>query len=105
MTNGEKYKTAKEQTDAFYKFCDDNECIKCPCRDNKISRILCAFNWLKLEYKEELLPCPFCGGRAEFNKTLVEDSTYGWVQCTYCGAHFITKDRDEAISAWNRRAK
>jgi Lar family restriction alleviation protein len=92
MTNGEKYKTASERRFAYAAY------------SHKRDSIVGEFLWLELEAKEEeLLPCPFCGGRAEFNKTFVEGSTDGWVQCTYCGVHFITKERDEVIAAWNRR--
>ena len=93
MTNAEKYKTAPERRSAY------QEHIR------KSGEVIGEFLWLELEAKEKLLPCPFCGGRAEYNKTLVEGRTDGWVQCTNCGVHFITKERDEAIAAWNRRVK
>ena len=107
MTNGEKFKTAEERGKAFNAYCHSRLCADCELDGfNKCQESSCYFHWLELEAKEEaLLPCPFCGGRAEFNKTLVEGRTDGWVQCTYCGVHFITKERDEAIAAWNRRAK
>ena len=49
--------------------------------------------------KEQLLPCPFCGGSA----TLFNES--GWyVQCLGCGNKSIKVNKDGAIKAWNRRA-
>lgn len=60
----------------------------------------------------DLLPCPFCGGRAQF----VERATLcdAYVACNDCGAHGPTEcqesDDEEtpgemaARSAWNRRA-
>lgn len=37
----------------------------------------------------ELLPCPFCGGKAEMRiEDLYEDQSYGrraWVRCKDCG--------------------
>ena len=60
MTNGEKYKTAKQRERAFDKFCIDihknnGYCYNCPAariaRKKKIMR--CSFVWLDMEAKEE----------------------------------------------------
>jgi hypothetical protein len=46
----------------------------------------------------ELLPCPFCGGRARL------DSLARWVLCDGCPASIQRPFRaDEAVAAWNRR--
>lgn len=55
----------------------------------------------------ELLPCPFCGGKA---RVMLEeedrpDDSFHNVYCTTCGAQFWVKSKTEAIAAWNRRAK
>ena len=106
MTNAEKFKTAEARREAYNKFCSRSGEVCSTCiLWKKEADGNCKFRWLELEYEEELLPCPFCGGRAKFNRTLVEGRTDGWVQCTYCGAQFVTKERDEAISTWNRRVK
>ena len=49
----------------------------------------------------ELLPCPFCGGEAEYGLTMAGEETY----CKKCHAampRLTTKA--EAIAAWNSRA-
>lgn len=54
--------------------------------------------------REALLPCPFCGGKAE---TGFEDSyNGGHVQCSDCGAvgPVWSNDVGKAVEAWNRRA-
>ena len=58
---------------------------------------------------EELKPCPFCGGKAD----LVDYGLTGRmkvVQCSDCGARTRAFDPkvkcgENAIDAWNRRAK
>lgn len=53
---------------------------------------------------DELKPCPFCGGKAEFEY-------YWWgesltIKCTNCGASTDTYCYDnEAMDAWNKRAQ
>jgi Lar family restriction alleviation protein len=105
MTNGERFKTAEERGRAYARFCNAHPLGCDGCELYEHAGDACGFAWLDLEDEEELKPCPFCGGRAEFYKTLVEGSTAGWVQCTNCGVNFLTKERDEAIAAWNRRVK
>ena len=56
----------------------------------------------------ELLPCPFCGGKARWRY----QKPIGWVMCKECGAssaalsdNYEEADcQQEAIAAWNRRA-
>lgn len=65
---------------------------------------------------EELLPCPFCGGKAEVaNDAEIELGSEGveeysetgaqvyWVECKKCDAYVASFKRDEAIAAWNKR--
>lgn len=51
---------------------------------------------------ETLLPCPFCGGRAEAEESPIY---VAWgVRCTDCGVEVGGEDETDAIAAWNRRA-
>lgn len=111
MTNQEKYKTAKEREDEFRQFCKSHRvCEACPLFEvrrayNAYSfQYGCLLKWLEIEVEEELLPCPFCNG----TPLRCHDGTLGvyYVRCCDCGS--MTKDfttKDEAIAAWDRRAK
>jgi len=105
MTNGEKYKTVKERTEAFDAFCDSHssKCEGCPlekaCDDDSY-----AFAWLELEAEDEKpLPCPFCGGGVVIQS--------GRLECTRpcCGYGIRVgsnyRNADEAIAAHNRVAR
>lgn len=49
---------------------------------------------------DKLLPCPFCGGDAEFN-----DTSSTWVRCEDCGAETQCQiEKLDAAKLWNRRA-
>lgn len=51
----------------------------------------------------DLLPCPFCGGKAEFK----EDEQYGalYVGCVACDIHTVFyTDAGGAAEVWNERA-
>ena len=51
------------------------------------------------EIKQRLLPCPFCGGEAEFP---IRDGS--WLWCKECGAETsYCYTREEAIEKWNTR--
>lgn len=57
--------------------------------------------------KEELKPCPFCGGEAKIDSW---NSTDGYmndwwkrVQCTVCDIAKLGKTEEEVIEAWNTR--
>lgn len=46
--------------------------------------------------KEEIKPCPFCGGEAKFQS--------GVICCSECGVKMrYIQSRELAINAWNRR--
>lgn len=58
---------------------------------------------------EELLPCPFCGAKAEIQW----ESNQGFVSCTnkecYATSNWIVSEdsvwiREQVTAAWNRRA-
>ena len=57
----------------------------------------------------ELLPCPFCGGKARWRY----QKPIGWVMCKECGASSAALSdkyeeadcQQEAITAWNRRTE
>jgi hypothetical protein len=57
--------------------------------------------------EQELLPCPFCAARAEFDN---DDHGYMWVLCTGCGVtsdterHYDEDARIRLAATWNRRA-
>lgn len=106
MTNAEKFKTAEERQSNFNKFCKQYvRCLHCPLGHS--SRLgICRFKWLELEAKEELQPCPFCGGDA----SLLSGTEDHEVVCSNpdCAAAFVARSfasAEEAISAWNRRVK
>ena len=55
----------------------------------------------------DLLPCPFCGGGAEFD---YDDDNLNWISCNVCGIstdtvyHTDVDARDKLRAVWNRRA-
>lgn len=108
MTNEEKFKTPEERLDAFSRYCCNHDCKTCPVvlPHAPGGRIGCIVRWLAFEAEEELLPCPFCGSKAEVVETHPVSTKSVLVRCQECGA-FVTafSTRDEAIDAWNRRAK
>lgn len=62
---------------------------------------------MKVEVKNELKPCPFCGSTS----TGVVETAYGnyenifyFAVCDSCGSRTKSfRDGDEAAEAWNRR--
>lgn len=105
MTNGEKYKTAEERVEEFDKFCKKHYCYNCPVGKFGGRESACTFNWLDLEAKEELLPCPFCGRTPVMadNVETMRSLSY-FVRCA-CGARFASAlSMSAAAEMWNRRA-
>ncbi|WP_264041440.1 Lar family restriction alleviation protein [Pectobacterium carotovorum] len=57
--------------------------------------------------KKGLLPCPFCGCKADFD---YDDSGYEWISCNSCGVstdtaiHTDNDAKDILRKMWNRRA-
>lgn len=52
---------------------------------------------------DKLLPCPFCGGKAEL--CTYKPAGMSWVRCTKCGAsNDASLSANETVAAWNARA-
>ena len=105
MTNNERYNTPEERADALRKFCISKKCDDCACaKQGKKGISLCEFKWLSLEAEEEeLLRCPFCSGEAGITHPGGHEFS---VYCYECFAETGTYETiDDAIAAWNRRAK
>lgn len=49
-----------------------------------------------------LLPCPCCGGKAEFDDYDVENGEV-LVRCVDCDLNTVPRSHEEAASQWNRR--
>ena len=51
-------------------------------------------------------PCPFCGGSASISHGMMGDTAMPYVECSGCsaGSDFYFSE-EEAIRAWNMRAK
>lgn len=103
MTNAEKFKTADERRDAYQRYVREHwEPVD-------------EFSWLDMEDKEELRPCPFCGGKAEVHKVYGCNKYYIICsnskvlfenRCALTGVGMRVYDnRCDAIAAWNRRVK
>lgn len=70
-----------------------------------IDGVISAFG-AKLD-ENGLLPCPLCGGGAEFD---YDDDNLNWISCSVCGIstdtvyHTDIDARDKLREVWNRRA-
>jgi hypothetical protein len=54
----------------------------------------------------ELLPCPFCGGDAEYDNS--DHGPYEWIYCIKCGAHGPETrygDPEDCRALWNERSE
>lgn len=62
--------------------------------------------WTRKEKKNELKPCPFCGGEAEIYCDTQYGGTQYQVRCKSCPAEVGRAwfwNKKDAIKAWNRR--
>jgi len=104
MTNAEKYKTAKERTDAFVNFCNSRiVCRNCELEHDR-DKDGCRFAWLEREADaSNPLPCPCCGGAATV-VYLTDGKGEASVQCKFCGLNTLNyATAEEAVSFWNKR--
>ena len=130
MTNEEaakmltaKFKCMERENSGTDLDCDHRNCDECDlCYAHgtigqQIEALKMAIKALKAQdvpdKKNELKPCPFCGGEAEMN---VKHGSYGYtpdiyyVKCKRCGQKVeVVSERyknlsDIAVGAWNRRA-
>jgi Lar family restriction alleviation protein len=52
---------------------------------------------------DDLKPCPFCGGKAQFMASVIATGDY-YVTCTNCDATTAyARTQAGAVRAWNRR--
>lgn len=105
-TNREVFKTLEERIGAFSAFCFEHmSCVRCPCFNVRFNNNSCALVWLKLEHKDGLKPCPFCGSTpvmADNIETMKSLSYY--VRCA-CGVRTVSALSERAAAEmWNRRA-
>ena len=76
-------------------------------RTNKAERNFIEYT-NKMMHKEELKPCPFCGGEVSMTQHLFSGGFNVWhigQPCLVEPIRIVTTDREQAIEAWNRRAE
>ncbi len=56
-----------------------------------------------LQALSELLPCPFCGSKAELSGCFPNGQYY--IQCTGCRVSLWYDRMDKAVGCWNNRIK
>jgi hypothetical protein len=60
-------------------------------------------------FDADLMPCPFCGGAAEWEYTPWDeesrsgDDGTGWVECQSCHVQMSGYDREDGEKRWNAR--
>lgn len=110
MTNEDKYKTAKERTEAFLNYCEPHMmCCDCELYQVRerttLGRSMCVCTWLELEAEDEkTLPCPFCGDDVKMLKA----ANHRFLQCQNCNCTYSSGGaftESQAIAAHNRVAK
>lgn len=104
MTNAQKFTIVDERFEAFKKFCINRSCEHCQCKAAIHGAVnKCILEWLDLEYKEELKPCPFCGSQSV--EIFRSDNLDSWrVSCNDCAVTTKEEMSEEiAITVWNRR--
>lgn len=98
MTNEERFKSAIERRAEYIKY-------RGFCKKQKLF-VVDEFDWLALQHKEELKPCPFCGEEAGIIKVAQGHFEYSVVECKKCLCRTVGLSSEaEAISKWNRRVK
>lgn len=105
MTNEKRFKTVRERLEKFKNFCNKQKCEIC-CFKECDSESECALKWLDLNVEEMIETCPFCGTEAR----LISGTEDHYVVCRNddCAAALVARSfssEEEAIAAWNRRAK
>ena len=101
MTNGEKFRSPEERAREYKKYCaSQGGCNKCPLK--RFSSLRCLYEWLELEYKEEVKPCPYCG-YTEIDVVLSHCHGGYDACCKDCGATVVAQSKTEVINKWNRR--
>lgn len=119
MRNSEKFTTAEERAHAYDRFCEARFdkvacCAKCELQKTHLNArtgSVCPIAWLDLEYKDEILPCPFCGGECTADGACTnehhDDGTW-FVSCNNENCYYssgLTKGKDAAIAKHNRVAR
>ena len=51
-----------------------------------------------------IMPCPFCGGEAEYDHAAQWDDGHV-LACGYCGCELSAESKEDVIKAWNTRQK
>lgn len=58
-----------------------------------------------METKNELKPCPCCGGKAEMDIEYIGHDAFPMIQCQFCGLKLVWYSKEEGvlIEKWNAR--
>ena len=57
--------------------------------------------------EDELKPCPFCGGKAEYQHLrMVDGVSQGYIRCVnFCCEQMVPQKKGYAVESWNGRAE